>query len=376
MKELQPKQYIKKEWQFSEELLKKIQGRFNSGERTVVRMPARIDLAGGWNDTPPYHFENEASVLNTSLSFGNQWMIEVEVQKAEYFSFIENNYVQTPPIDNIVVIKTLDFLGLSLPPITLTLKNSIPKGSGLGGSSLLASAVLSALVSYSLGAKFVIDNPGLIANAVLMIEQMIGSGGGWQDQIGGMMPGIKLIGTSPKTCTNYSLKYLNDLVADRLSLYSLVLNTGIRRKASNVLEPIRELYVSRNKKTLTMLSDIRGFAHKGYDDLEAADILGFSETITESWKRVVEVESASTVPLIDEIIKLCGIHLAGYKIAGAGGGGYAILIFTSEDIRNKYEMIIQDKVPSGATYRPIFGRYGLSISQKGKNYRMDRKKQI
>ncbi len=368
--------YAREEWFLPERLLTKIAKNIEKGKRTVVRVPGRIDLAGGWNDTPPYHFENEAAVLNTSLSFGNQWMVEVEVQKAEYFSFIENNYVQLPPIDHIVMLKVLEFLGLSLPPITVSIKNTIPKGSGLGGSSLLASAILSAVMSFALGAEYVIERPGMIANAVLMIEQMIGSGGGWQDQIGGMMPGIKLIETNPKTCSTYHITYLNDLVADKLSSHSLVLNTGIRRKAANVLEPIRELYVKKDKRALQMLIDIRGLAKQSFKHLESVVIKDFAETLTLAWNRVVEVESKSTVPVVKEIMGLCGGDLIGLKIAGAGGGGFAILIFVSEEARNYHEIRIQDEVPVGTVYRPTFGRSGMVIIQSGKSHRMTKKEKI
>lgn len=368
--------FCRPEWLLPEDVKRKIQKGILSGDRVVVRVPGRIDLAGGWNDTPPYNFDNEAAVLNTSVSFGNQWMVEVEVQRAEYFSFIENNYVQLPPIDHIVVIKVLEFLGLSLPPITISIKNTIPKGSGLGGSSLLASAVLSAIVAYALGAKFVIEHPGMIANGVLAIEQMIGSGGGWQDQIGGMMPGLKLIETTPASCSTYHITYINDLVADKLSSHSMVLNTGIRRKASNVLEPIRELYVKKDKKALQMLNEIRDLAKKSHEHLEAAVIKDFAETITLAWNKVVEVESRTTVPVVKEIMDLCGSDLLGLKIAGAGGGGFAILIFTSEDARNYHELKIQDSVPNGTVYRPTFGRSGLVIIQSGESHRMNKKEEI
>jgi galactokinase/mevalonate kinase-like predicted kinase len=270
----------------------------------------------------------------------------------------------------------LEYLDLSLPPILVSIKNSIPKGSGLGGSSLLAATILSALMAYSLGAEYVVEHPGLITNAVLMIEQMIGSGGGWQDQIGGMVPGIKLIETNPKNCTTYKISYLNDLVADELSAHSLILNTGIRRRATNVLEPIRELYLKKDKKALVMLAEIRELAKTSFKHLESVAIKDFAETLTISWNKVVEVENKSSIPLVREIMELCGDDLLGFKIAGAGGGGFAILVFVSEEARNYNELKIQNEIPHGTVYRPIFGRYGMAIIQDGKTFRVKRKEKI
>lgn len=376
MAKSQPTGFMKNEWILPENIRKKIQKNITSGERVVVRVPGRIDLAGGWNDTPPYYFDNESAVLNTSVSFGNQWMVEVEIQKADYFGFIENDHLQPPPVDHIVIIKILEYLGLFMPPILIQIKNSIPKGSGLGGSSLLASAILSAIIAYALGAEYVISNPGQIVNAILAIEQMIGSGGGWQDQTGGMIPGIKLIQTKPNNYSKYHISYLHDLVADRLSSHSLVLNTGIRRQAVHILEPIRELYINKNKNALAMLSSIRSLSLESFDYLNDGNIHKFAETITKAWNEVIAVETRSKIPLIDEIMKICGTSLIGHKIAGAGGGGFAILIFASEDDRNYNELILQDKIPHGILYRPVFGRYGMAIHQAGNSFRMSRRELI
>merc|ERR1719239_1201340 len=60
--------------------------------------------------------------------------------------------------------------------------SNLPQGSGLGTSSILAGAVLAALLG---AAGKSIDNSGLI-HAVLYLEQLLTTGGGWQDQIGGL----------------------------------------------------------------------------------------------------------------------------------------------------------------------------------------------
>ncbi len=66
-----------------------------------------------------------------------------------------------------------------------------PQGSGLGTSSILAGAVVaacwtSAAVSYTRSD---------LVHAVLVVEQLLTTGGGWQDQVGGLHPGLSL-GTS------------------------------------------------------------------------------------------------------------------------------------------------------------------------------------
>ena len=69
--------------------------------------------------------------------------------------------------------------------IDLSMLAAIPKGSGLGTSSILSGTVLGTLSEIaSLG-----WDVQEIAARVGAVEQMLGSGGGWQDQYGGLLRG-------------------------------------------------------------------------------------------------------------------------------------------------------------------------------------------
>jgi fucokinase len=69
----------------------------------------------------------------------------------------------------------------------------LPMGSGLGTSSILAAAVVAALAKMS-GT----DLTGYrLSDVVTRLEQAITTGGGWQDQAGGIFPGAKLIHSGP-----------------------------------------------------------------------------------------------------------------------------------------------------------------------------------
>ena len=57
--------------------------------------------------------------------------------------------------------------------------SNLPTGSGLGTSSILAGAVMAALWKAS-GKGYTKSD---ITHAVLHLEQMLTTGGGWQDQV-------------------------------------------------------------------------------------------------------------------------------------------------------------------------------------------------
>ena len=64
-----------------------------------------------------------------------------------------------------------------------------PKGSGLGNTSILAAACTKAILEF-FGIKYSEND---LYNDVLAIEQMMSTGGGWQDQVGGVSKGINLV---------------------------------------------------------------------------------------------------------------------------------------------------------------------------------------
>jgi hypothetical protein len=63
----------------------------------------------------------------------------------------------------------------------------------MGTSSILAATILAAIA----GVKGWSFDPESLVHLVLMVEQMLTTGGGWQDQVGGIFPGIKVL---PRLC--------------------------------------------------------------------------------------------------------------------------------------------------------------------------------
>ena len=61
---------------------------------------------------------------------------------------------------------------------------NIPRGSGLGTSSILAGACVKAL--YEMLGKETSEDE--LYDRVLCMEQIMSTGGGWQDQVGGLAP--------------------------------------------------------------------------------------------------------------------------------------------------------------------------------------------
>lgn len=179
-----------------------------------VELPVRVDFVGGWSDTPPWSLERAGCVLNMAITLDKSLPIGTVIETTETLGLLVSDdasnelYIQdlssiSTPFDNndpfrlvksallvtdIVHDKILISTGLRVKTWA-----RIPRGSGLGTSSILAAAVVKGLLRITDGDE---SNEN-VARLVLVLEQIMGTGGGWQDQIGGLYPGIKFTTSFP-----------------------------------------------------------------------------------------------------------------------------------------------------------------------------------
>ena len=130
----------------------------------------------------------------------------------------------------------------------------IPRGSGLGTSSILSGTVLKALYEFMGISKT--DNQ--ISYDVLRLEQLMSTGGGWQDQIGGLVKGIKLIKSNPGKSQVLEIKtlQLSDATINELNKRLILINTSQRRLARNLLRDVMGKYICGIAETKEVLSEI------------------------------------------------------------------------------------------------------------------------
>lgn len=219
--------------------------------RSRIELPVRLDIVGGWSDTPPWSLERIGCVLNMAVQLDGRSPLSAEVilhrrgtgvtisDEAANSVTVDDRRTIQPPFDSedkfrlvkaaLVVTGFTSRSSLSTSgKLEISTCSNVPRGSGLGVSSILAAAVVKGLLEVKQDDTSA-DN---VARLVLVVEQIMGTGGGWQDQIGGVYPGIKC--TTSKPGRPMSLKVEAVPVSDalRLQLQSrmLVVFTGQVRK--------------------------------------------------------------------------------------------------------------------------------------------------
>jgi fucokinase len=173
--------------------------------------------------------------------------------------------------------------------------------------------------------------PAQLFDEVLCLEQMLTTGGGWQDQVGGLWGGIKLISTPPGLPQQIHIETVQLLPETKVELASrlLLVYTGRQRLAKNLLRSVMGRWMARDPEMVWIQQEIARLAVAMRDALEAGDVSHFGELLSEHWVINKRMDPGCTNSFINHLFEVMGPHINGGKLAGAGGGGFAIVIARS-----------------------------------------------
>ncbi|GAV05819.1 hypothetical protein RvY_15894-2 [Ramazzottius varieornatus] len=344
----------------------------------VAECPARLDLSGGWTDTPPVTYENGGAVVNVAILIDGKRPIGAKVRRTESFSIILRG-----DGDDVQVLSDLShFRDYCIPNaagallkaclilaevVSLEEKTSLeqqlrdrwncgfevvswsnlPQGSGLGTSSILAAAIIAALWSAT-GRSF--DNMAVV-HAVLCVEQMLTTGGGWQDQVGGVFGGVK-VGTSlPQLPLQVSVQPipLGDQRIRDLNSRLLVIYTGKPRLAKNLLQNVVRSWYSRDSQVVSTCESLKKTAQRCAQAFEAWNYETVCSCISDYYGQkkcmAAGTEPASVRHIIRILLPFARVGTSDVfagSLAGAGGGGFLYCLLSDPNQRKTVFRVIEN----------------------------------
>ena len=123
-------------------------------------------------------------------------------------------------------------------------------------------------------------------HSVLRLEQALTTGGGWQDQIGGVVDGVKMIVTEPGMVPDAHIHYLPSDILDPKANggQTLLYYTGITRLAKNILQQVVGRYLNRDREAMTTLRHIGSLARDVMDTFIRKDIEQFGCLMDVAWQ--------------------------------------------------------------------------------------------
>ena len=245
--------------------------------------------------------------------------------------------------------------------------SNLPQGSGMGTSSILAGAMLHAMAK-ACGMPYA--NDASLMHAVLVLEQLLTTGGGWQDQVGGVMGGIKITESAaslPLIVDPKTVDASPELIS-ALSERIVLVYTGRTRLARNLLQTVIRRWYERLPEIMATTSALKENAYAVGDAVRAGDIAKIGACVSKYWSHKKAMAEGCEPAFCARILQLCKPLLHGASMAGAGGGGFMFLITKEPNqISVLRDLLASSDIPEakGVTFHTgIIDTDGLKVTVK------------
>jgi fucokinase len=356
--------------------------RLRADETVWTSAPARIDLAGGWSDTPPICQDLGGAVVNMAIDLDGRPPIHAIVKRIDA-PRIELHSVDlgrsavirstrellrhhdprdwtalpkaalvlagiVPPVDrrgrSDSLARRLDALGGGL---SVSILAAVPKGSGLGTSSILGATLLACLDRVLARTSA----PAELVARTSLLEQRMATRGGWQDQIGGCFPGFKLATTEPGAVQRPRVEAVEPPAGflDELRGRSVLIYSGLRRMARDILERVVERHLVRERGMRAIVDALKANAFAMRDAIRAGDLDAMVRELDRSRRLKAAIDPASTTSELEAMVASLGRDVAAWIMPGAGGGGFFFVIARSHSGAERIRAHVARRPPHPAS---------------------------
>ncbi len=296
------------------------------------KAPLRIGLAGGGTDVSPYSDVYGGAILNATINLFAYATLIPRSDDLVVFNAVDKKETETTTLDNIRSKGELQLLqGVAqylkekyeFPTTGFELSTfaDAPAGSGLGTSSTLCVAIISAFAEWLNLPLGEYD----IAKLAFDIERnYLGMAGGKQDQYAATFGGFNFMEFSgEKVIVNplrVKQKYLNELENNLLLYY-----TSTSRLSSTIIEEQQNNVNSKKGKSIDAMHKLKEQSVMMKEAILTGNLDVIGEILNFGWTFKKQMADGISNPLIDNIYETALSHGAsGGKISGAGGGGFMI----------------------------------------------------
>lgn len=310
-----------------------------------LELPVRVNFSGTWTDAMPYCTDNGGAVVNMAAEVDGKLPICVTAEKLDepVIEFLSDRKKQKIELDEIgndryendfdhfilhrAVLKVLGINKKTKLTDGFRLSTNVSglmHGSGLGTSSILLAGCFTAL-SELFGIEL---NNGDVVYKTFISELVMKTGGGWQDQVGGIYPSVKLSQSDAGNIQNVNVKQIDisDSFKAELNRRLAIVSTGQRHFGRFVVADVMNRYIDVSEETLNALYNLKKMNTAVVEAFEAGNISQLSQCLNSQWTELKKLSNFITDNEIDSIVEECRKIADGVCICGAGAGGYLLLV--------------------------------------------------
>jgi D-glycero-alpha-D-manno-heptose-7-phosphate kinase len=316
--------------------------------------PLRISFLGGGTDIQYFYKKYQGKVISAAI---NKY-VYVHIKKHDplfqeryRISYSEVEHTQSrSDIKNSIVRSCLEFLEID-EPLQISTSADLPTNSGLGSSSSFTVALLLGL--HKMTGKNI--SSAQIAEEACQIEiEILGNPIGKQDQYAAAFGGLNYYEFLSDGTVKIQPLMMEKNNSVKLLENSLLFWTGASRDSTKVLSDQAKNFQSNENSLVAMTELVDQFKSTLLNS--QSELIQLGGLITSGWELKQTFSSLimtyETQDIINEISKN---NCVGFKLLGAGAGGFVYALFPQDDKKiNKFS-------PKWRTFQPELDTLGARV---------------
>ena len=303
---------------------------------TRARAPVRISFSGGGSDLTYYFIDRPGAVLSTTVAlYCHASLIPRSDEEIHIYSEDLGTHEQFGSLIELLVSDSRGLLRAVVSVVKPTygfdlyVRSDFPVGSGLGGSSAVATAVVAAFNEMRLDRWSTYE----VAELAFQAERVcFGVAGGWQDQYASAFGGFNLIELDGKKNLVHAIR-MEINILNELEECLVLCDSTIKHDSGELHERQKQAFDAESKAQ--HVSDMVDLCRQMHKHLIRGELLDFGRDLDAAWqlKRSLSVSiSSPEIEVIYDAARNAGA--LGGKLLGAGGGGF-FLFFVQPQFRQE-----------------------------------------
>lgn len=338
-----------------------------------ARAPLRLGLAGGGTDVSPFSDEHGGYVMNVTIDkFAYATVGPSSLRQAEFHSLDAGQSERVDP-DQVTLAPgatqlmrgvyrhvTDRLLGGRRPAVSVRAHSDAPPGSGLGSSSTMVVALVSAFSEYfglALGEYEV-------AQLAYDIERKdLALSGGKQDQYAAAFGGFNFMEFYADDRVVVNPLRIKDWIWSELEASLVLYFTGVSRASAKIIDEQSRNVREGNAASVDAMHRLKREAVQMKEALLRGDLARLADVMQSGWESKKQSASSISNPVIDRIETVAFANGAkAAKVSGAGGGGFMMFICDPDERLRLTRALAAE---GGAVYDAHFTPHGVSAWRVG-----------
>jgi D-glycero-alpha-D-manno-heptose-7-phosphate kinase len=308
-----------------------------------ARAPVRLSFSGGGSDLTYYFVGRPGAVLSTTVAlYSHATLIPHAESTINIYSEDLGTHQQYDSLMALLDRPHDDLLSAVVSVIKpsfgfdLYVRSDFPVGSGLGGSSAVATSVVAAFNEMRLDRWSTYE----VAELAFQAERVcFGISGGWQDQYASAFGGFNLIEFGEEKNLVHSLRVEQSILNELEEC--LILCDSRMTHESGALHEVQKATFTTEDKTAEVEAMVT-LCRTMHQHLVRGELLDFGRSLSQGWeikRRLAPGISAGTLDGIYDAAIQAGA--LGGKLLGAGGGGFFMFF-----VQPQYRQRVADRLRS------------------------------